>query len=43
VAPPTAAHTLPHVPQLFTSFSVLVSHPFERLSSQSAKPAEHVI
>ncbi len=43
VAPPTAAHKLPHVPQLFTSFSVLVSQPFERLSSQSAKPGEHVI
>src|SRR5450432_3634398 len=35
--------TVPQPPQLFTSWLTSFSQPFWRLSSQSAKPASHVI
>jgi len=34
---------LPHIPQLFASLVVLISHPFAGLPSQSAKPVLHVL
>jgi hypothetical protein len=39
VFPPV--HLVPHAPQLFASFVVLISHPLTAMPSQSRKPVLH--
>ena len=35
-------HAMPHPPQLFTSFVIVVSHPFIEFPSQSPRPPAHI-